>query len=178
MKTAIIGIVLALCILGGLYVVLKTPQEVYGTDYKNIAYTIEGERTVLVNGEGDSGVSYFGNDLITDLNSDGRDDVVFLVTQDGEGSGTFFYVVAALNTEEGYVGSDGYFLGDRIAPQTINESTNPRHVDVIVVNYADRLKDEPMSARPSVGKSAYLKLDTAHMQWAIVLPDFEGESAL
>lgn len=32
-----------------------------------------------------------------------------------------------------------------------------------------------MTARPSVGKSVYLKLD-ANMRWGIVEPDFEGES--
>ena len=98
------------------------------------------------------------------------------MTQEQGGSGTFFYAVAALNTERGYVGSDGYFLGDRIAPQSTNESPNPRHVDVIVVNYADRAPGEPMTAAPSVGKSAYLKIDPEAMQWAVVEPDFEGES--
>jgi hypothetical protein len=85
-------------------------------------------------------------------------------------------VVAALNKESGFVGSDGYLLGDRIAPQTTEASQNPKHKNVIVVNYADRAQGEPMTARPSVGKSAYLKLDVPRMQWAIVVADFEGES--
>ena len=33
-----------------------------------------------------------------------------------------------------------------------------------------------MTEQPSVGKSVYLKLDSATMQWGIVEPDFEGES--
>lgn len=33
-----------------------------------------------------------------------------------------------------------------------------------------------MTAQPSVGKSAYLKLNPSTMQWGIVEPDFEGES--
>ena len=74
------------------------------------------------------------------------------------------------------MGSDGYLLGDRIAPQTIEVSPNPRHKDVIVVNYADRAPGEPMSSQPSIGKSAYLKLDIESMMWGIVEPDFEGES--
>jgi len=155
-------------------------------DYKNISYTIDGEKVDLMNGVAETEAApgsasktvtrYFGNVLHTDLDSDGQEDVVFLLTQETGGSGTFFYVVAARKTAQGYEGSDGYFLGDRIAPQTIEESQDPDHANVIVVNYADRNADEPMTATPSVGKSVYLKLDTARMQWGIVLPDFEGES--
>lgn len=157
-------------------------------DYKDATFSIDGRQVNLVDGisEIESGpdsaskitTRYFGNDFVTDLNNDGRDDIVFLVTQETGGSGVFFYAVAALNTESGYVGSDGYLLGDRIAPQTINASPNPRHKNVVVVNYADRDSEEPMSAQPSVGKSVYLKLDTERMQWGIVEPDFEGESAI
>lgn len=161
-------------------------ESVVMTGYKDAEYVIEGERVKLVDGVAEMEVAadsaskvvtrYFGNELKTDLDGDGREDVVFLLTQESGGSGTFFYVVAALNTDLGYVGSDGYFLGDRIAPQTTEVSQNPRHNHVIVVNYADRKPDEPMSAAPSVGKSVYLKLDSETMQWGIVEPDFEGES--
>lgn len=149
------------------------------TDYKNTTFMIEGHKVRLVNGTAAGGevmTRYFGNDLKTDLNGDGIPDIAFLLTQTGGGSGTFFYVVGAVQKADGtYVGSDGYFLGDRIAPQNINESQNPRQKNVIVVNYADRAAGEPMTARPSVGKSVYLKLD-ADMRWGIVEPDFEGES--
>ncbi|TAJ13106.1 hypothetical protein EPO56_03440 [Patescibacteria group bacterium] len=156
------------------------------SDYKNIAYSVEGVQVKLSNGvsetETTSGsaskiiIRYFGNELATDLNDDGREDIVFLLTQETGGSATFYYAVAALNMENGYVGSDGYLLGDRIAPQTTEVSKNPRHKNVIVVNYADRRVGEPMTATPSVGKSTYLKLDVPNMQWALVEPDFEGES--
>jgi hypothetical protein len=155
-------------------------------DYKNAEYVIEGQRVKLENGvsvvdaaPGSASkitTRYFGNELKTDLNGDGRQDVVFILTQDQGGSGTFFYAVAALNTAGGYVGSDGYLLGDRIAPQSINVSPNPRQSGVVVVNYADRAQGQPMTTAPSVGKSAYLKLDTSSMQWAVVEPNFEGES--
>jgi len=84
--------------------------------------------------------------------------------------------LAALKTEAGYLGSDGYLLGDRIAPQTTEVSRNPRHKNVIVVNYGDRRPDEPMTAQPSVSKSVYLKLDAETVRWGIVVQDFEGES--
>ena len=151
-------------------------------DYKNIEYTINGEKVKLIDGlaerEAVPGSAskivtrYFGNDFRTDLNSDGREDVVFLLTQESGGSGTLFYAVSALNTEQGYVGGDGYLLGDRIAPQNIGLSPNTRHKNVVVVNYAVREDGEPMTTQPSVGKSTYLKLDTASMRWGIVEPDF------
>ena len=157
-----------------------------GTEHRNAEYVIEGQRIKLADGLAEAETSpgsasrivtrYFGNELKTDLNGDGREDVVFLLTQQRGGSGTFFYAVAALNTEAGYLGSDGYLLGDRIAPQTTVVSRNPRHKNVIVVNYGDRRPDEPMTARPSVGKSVYLKLDAETVRWGIVVPDFEGES--
>jgi hypothetical protein len=157
-----------------------------GTEYRNAEYVIEGQRIKLADGLAEAetfpgSVSrivtrYFGNELKADLNDDGREDVVFLLTQQRGGSGTFFYAVAALNTEAGYLGSDGYLLGDRIAPQTTVVSRNPRHKNVIVVNYGDRRPDEPMTAQPSVGKSVYLKLDAETVRWGIVVPDFAGES--
>lgn len=136
-------------------------------DPKNVKYIIDGKQV-----EG----RYFGNEYKTDLNNDGREDVVSLITQDPGGSGIFYYVVAAIKTDGGYIGSDGYFLGDRIAPQTIEISKNPRHKNVIVVNYADRSAGEPMTTQPTISKSIYLKLDAENMMWGIVEPDFEGES--
>lgn len=154
--------------------------------YKDATYVINGERVTFVNGVAETAAApgsatrvmtrHFGNELVTDLDGDGREDVAFVVTQTTGGSGTFYYAVAARNTSTGYVGSDGYLLGDRIAPQSTNVSPNPRHKHVVVFNYADRTPDEPFTATPSVGKSVYLKLDASTMQWGIVEPDFPGEA--
>jgi hypothetical protein len=188
-----IGFIIVLVIVGGVVYFYnpdlfgdKQQEAVFASDYKNAEYIIEGQQIKLENGLAETEVApssaskiitrYFGNELKTDLNGDGREDVAFLITQETGGSGTFFYVVGALNTENGYIGSDGYLLGDRIAPQNINVSQNPNHKYVIVANYADRALGEPMTTQPSMGKSAYLKLDVERMQWGIVIPDFEGES--
>lgn len=166
--------------------VSEEPTETATADYRNAEYLIEGERVKLTDGYAETETltgaaaktitRYFGNELQTDLDGDGREDVAFLLTQERGGSGVFFYAVAALNTSAGYLGSDGYFLGDRIAPQTTNVSPNPRHKNVIVVNYADRAAGEPMTAEPREGKSVYLKISPGTRQWGIVVPDFEGES--
>ncbi len=150
-------------------------------DYRNTEYTIDGQRFLLVDGVAEVEIEnsaskvvvrYFGNELHKDLNDDGRDDVVFLVTQELGGSGTFFYVVAALNTEEGYVGGEAMLLGDRIAPQTTESGPGKS----VIVNYADRLPSEPMTTRPSIGKSLRLILDPQTMQFGVVADNFEGEA--
>ncbi|MBU1293057.1 META domain-containing protein [Patescibacteria group bacterium] len=156
------------------------------TDYKNAEYIIEGQRVKLQDGIAEtqsapgsaskSVTRYFGNEISADLDNDGREDVVFVLTQEGRGSGTFYYVVAALNTEEGYVGSEAYVLGDRIAPQSTELSQNPGHQNVIVVNYMDRAPGEPMTAQPSVGRSVWLKLDPVALQFGVVEQNFEGEA--
>lgn len=191
MKKVLIGAFAGIILAAGSFFIFNSytrqeTQVIAASSYKDGTYLIEGLRVKLENGvaitETAPGSSskivtrYFGNELKTDLNGDGREDVAFLLTQERGGSGTFFYAVAALNADRGYVGSDGYFLGDRIAPQSTNESQNPRHKYVVVFNYADRAPGEPMTTRPSVGKSVYLKLDPTTMQWGIVVPNFEGES--
>jgi len=149
----------------------KQSDPSFTSNYKQAEFRIDSEAVII----GDT-LQYFGNELVTDLNDDGRDDVVFLVTHSPGGSGTFFYVVAALAGENGYRGSDGYLLGDRISPQTINNSVNPKHQNVVVVNYADRNPGEPMTTSPSLGKSVYLKMDVDD-RWGIVEPDFSGEAS-
>jgi len=190
------GVLIVLVILLGVFFILKPDlgkeekvndlEMVGAIDHKNAEYLIEGQRVKLENGLAETESApdsasktttrYFGNEIKTDLDGDGREDVAFILTQEGGGAGTFFYAVAARNTTEGYIGSDGYLLGDRIAPQSTTISPNPRHKYVVVFNYADRLAGEPMTARPSLGKSVYLKLNPEDMRWGIVEPDFEGES--
>jgi hypothetical protein len=102
---------------------------------------------------------YFGNEVVHDFDGDGRSDTAFLLTQNTGGSGTFFYLVVALNTANGYVGSNGFLLGDRIAPQTTEMNKNH-----IVVNYADRRPEESFATPPSIGKSIYLMFDTKSMK--------------
>lgn len=160
-------------------------------DYKNISYTIEGQSISLTDGFSEietvpgsaSKITtrYFGNEVRHDLNDDGREDVVFLITQEGSGSGQFFYAVAALATSTGYIGSEAFFLGDRIAPQSTNidEGMTARGTarkNVIVITFATREPNEPFTARPTIGKSIWIKLDPTTLRFGEVAQDFEGES--
>ena len=132
-------------------------------DYKNATYQVEGQPVNLLNGvsevESAPGSAtkiitrYFGNEAFGDLNGDGKQDVAFLITQEGGGSGTFFYVVVALATDQDYQGTNAVLLGDRIAPQTTSIDNG-----TIVVNYADRNPGESFTVQPSVGVSRYFKV--------------------
>ncbi len=93
---------------------------------------------------------YFGDQSVGDLNGDGLPDKAFIVTEDGGGSGTFFYIEVSLHAKNGYENTNPIFLGDRIAPQG-TEIKNGK----ITVNYADRKATDPMTAQPSVGVTRY-----------------------
>ena len=162
--------------------IYEEKQAYAAENYKDAEYGIDGTQVRLTNGvaekEAAPGSSskittrYFGNEVNSDLDGDGREDVVFLLTQETGGSGTFYYVVAALNTERGYVGSEALFLGDRIAPQTTEKGKGK----IIIVNYADRALGEPFSMKPSVSKSLWLLFDAQTMQFGEVEQNFEGEA--
>ena len=159
-KVLIIGLVLIVIIaVAG----ILSQKKSLGSDFKNSTFTVEGVPVTLVNGvstmpaaPGSASVvttRYFGNEATGDLNGDGKTDAAFLITQDSGGSGTFYYVVAELQTSKGYQPTSALFVGDRIAPQT----TEIRDGEV-VVNYADRKPSDPMSAPPSVGMTKYFKV--------------------
>lgn len=146
-------LVVGFFILNNYIYVQKQGEAVEQAGYKDIPYIIEGQSVSLTNGRAESSgvvTNYFGNEAEGDLNEDGVSDIAFLVTQQTGGSGTFYYVVAALKTNEGYVSAGSSFLGDRIAPQTTEISAGR-----VVVNYAQRKTDEPMTAEPSVGVTQY-----------------------
>lgn len=140
---------------------ISTDEKV--AELMNLTFEVDGKSVTLAGGtfevEAAPGSAskivtrYFGNEVFGDLNGDNKEDAAFLITQDGGGSGTFFYVVAALQTESGYSGTNAILLGDRIAPQT-TEIVDGQ----IVVNYADRKSDEPFTTQPSIGISKHFKV--------------------
>ena len=162
--------ILVILFLSVVFIACNTPtissesSSVNLPDYKNATYLIEGSFVTLDNGffevESAPGSAtkittrYFGNEAIGDLNGDGKNDVAFLLTQTSGGSGTFFYVVTALQTESGVEGTNAIFLGDRIAPHTTRIENG-----IITVNYADRNPGEPFTTQPSLGVSKYLKVN-------------------
>jgi len=193
-------ILLALIILGGVVFYFlnssgnergNTPPaqnagESGAVDPKNATYRIEGKSVTLVNGLFVTPVApgsaamvttrYFGNEVRHDFDGNGRLDTAFILSQNAGGSGTFYYLVAALDLPEGYVGSEAFLIGDRIAPQITSMSDDPATPEVIVVNFATRKPGESFSTSPSVGQSLWLKFDPKTRQFGQVEKDFEGEA--
>ena len=164
-----INIVLALLLIGlGFYFFkLPKPAEVKPDvvfDPTNATYIIDGNPVTLVNGSAEVSAApgsastvktmIFGRPMIGDLNKDGVQDAALLLVQDPGGSGTFYYIAAALNEGNVAKGTNAILLGDRIAPQTL-ELRNGQ----VIVNYAIRKPGEPMSTQPSQGVSKYFNVE-------------------
>jgi hypothetical protein len=134
---------------------LKVSGAPLGTEAMNATYGINGQLVTLKNGTSASAqagssamvtTNFFGAAGNGDLNGDGAEDMAFVLWQQAGGSGTFYYLVAALAVPNGpALGTEGVLLGDRIKPV----STAIRS-GLVVVTYLDRKPDEPMTAVPSV----------------------------
>jgi heat shock protein HslJ len=150
-------------------------------DVKNMSYVIDGETFDLINGKAEKEIALgsiskntvmmFGEPVYGDLNKDGKIDAAILLANDPGGSGTFYYAVLAINKGDGYQATNTMFLGDRIAPQTV-EIRDGR----AVYNFAERKAGEPMTAQPSIGKSVWINYDKATGEIGEWVKDFEGEA--
>ncbi|AKM84087.1 TPA: hypothetical protein DCZ46_00045 [Candidatus Campbellbacteria bacterium] len=157
----------------------KVVEEVsLGKDPQNSTYILDNEKITLVNGsfESDSDskmiVKNFGEPVYGDLNDDGKDDAVLMLTQDSGGSGTFYYVGVALNSEDkGFAGTNLILLGDRISPQNIEIKNG-----IAIANYAERKEGDPFTTSPSVGVSKYMFVEESSLEEVIGLQ--KGETVL
>jgi hypothetical protein len=139
------------------------------SDPRNTTYVIDGETVTLKDGLAEEVLApdsaskkvtkVFQADTTGDLNMDGKPDSVVILTQDTGGSGTFYYAAVALNSGNGYTGTNALLLGDRISPQTAYIK------DVFaIVNFTDRKPDEPMTATPTVGVSKYFVVENGALK--------------
>ena len=139
----------------------RKAQETSATGPMQASYRIERQEVRLINGQAEAEAapgsatkiktSVLGQPVFGDLNRDGNEDAALFLMHQSGGSGTFYYVAAALNANGGFLGTNAVLLGDRIAPQTIEIRDG-----VVIANYADRRPEESMSTPPSVGISKYL----------------------
>lgn len=164
-----------------------------GKDPRNTTYYFDDAPVTLVNGVIEREVvpdsaskevtRYFGNEIEVDLNHDGMEDVALLLQQGQGGTGTFYYVAAAVRTVNGYRGTNAVFLGDRIAPQIKTlHAVNPAQ---FYVTYADRGPGQSFADEPSVMVSKAFRLDgkflvevpadpTPEFQWPASLQPRDG----
>jgi len=99
---------------------------------------------------------YFGNEAKGDVDGDGVEDRAYIITEDGGGSGTFYYVAVALKKPTKEIFAGKVLLGDRIAPQTTNIQDG-----IITINYADRGPSDSFVVKPYIGKSLRLVYDSS-----------------
>ena len=140
-------------------------------DPLNATYVVNDSSIVLMDGRAQAPAApgsaeqtvtkIFGQPAAGDLNGDGTADAALIITQNSGGSGTFYYVAAAINTASGTAGTNAMLLGDRIAPQNIAIQNGQ-----IVVNYADRNPGEPMTTAPSVAVTKYFLVNGVTLEAA------------
>jgi hypothetical protein len=140
-----------------------------GKDPANCEYVIDGKSVVLKQGQTEKQAAPGSATIATtrifdatttgDLNRHGRDDVLVLLVQNAGGSGSFYYVAAALRTKDGYRGTNAILIGDRIAPRAmeIRDGT-------IVVNYTERYPWEGFAVPPSVSRSRFFMVQTGELK--------------
>jgi hypothetical protein len=181
MKKIIIWLIAIVIILVAGFLASGKQEADLPQDFRDVTFSISGVPITLhdgvaqartdLGGNRDTTVRYFGNKVTQDVDGDGAEDTVFLVTQETAAGNVFFFAVAALKRGDGYLGSKAVLLGDRIAPQTTGKGEGR----MIVVNFATRAPGEPITARASMGKSMWLLFDAETMQFGEVVRDFEGE---
>lgn len=136
----------------------------HGPDPLNATYLIDGrayqlterrcETAPLPDSATRISTTALGKPVYADLTGDGRKDAAVLLVHDPGGSGTFFYVAAAVNVDNRYQGTNAVLLGDRIEPRRIRIGNG-----VVTVRFEDRGPEEAMSATPTVDRFMMLALN-------------------
>ncbi|MFA6354458.1 MAG: hypothetical protein WCX12_02120 [Candidatus Paceibacterota bacterium] len=161
-KSLVIVLVVLIVGFGAYYI--KQNQAPVVFDPLNATYILDDQPVTLTNGKSEVSAApgsateitttIFGEPVTGDLNSDGKPDAAIILVDNPGGTGTFYFVAAAINTHKGAQGTNAVLLGDRIAPQNIQIKNGQ-----IIANYTDRGPDDPMSVPPSIGVSKYLVFD-------------------
>lgn len=99
-------------------------------------------------------VAAFGPPVYGDLDGDQDMDAALILVHQGGGSGTFYYLAAALAENRGYRGSNAVLLGDRVIPGIVHIRNRS-----IVAEFLEREASQPFSATPTVAVSRYAYLD-------------------
>ena len=165
------------CALSALFVfpVHAGPPEGALKGVLNATYMIEEQAVPLVDGRAEvqpapgSAIKIttvvFAKPAYGDLNHDGRDDAALFLMHDPGGSGTFYYVAAAIAANDIYQGTNAVLLGDRVFPRTIHIRNG-----VIVAEFEDRKPDQPMAVAPSIRKTMHFMLIEGYLT-AVKHPD-------
>ena len=148
-------------------------------DPLNATYRIAGQPVCLVGGRSEHPAApgsattirtvVWRQPVYADLDGDGDVDAAVVLIQDPGGSGTFYYVAAAININGRYRGTNTVLLGDRIHPADIAIRNH-----VLVVNYLDRHPEEPLGAMPSVARTTALVVQQGQLSESLLPDDREN----
>lgn len=134
---------------------LKSPRQ--GSDPLNTSYMIEGESFILIRGKSEKEIlpgsatkiktSVWNGAERGDLDGDGIYDGAVILIHEPGGSGTFYYVAAAMKDPEDnmFAGTNAVLLGDRVSVDDISIEE-----EVIMVDYNIRGEDDPMTTTPYI----------------------------
>ncbi len=149
---------------------LKNQEEVQANqadDPKNLSYIINDQVVSLLDGqaitETAEGISLttkiWAETPTGDLNDDDQTDTAIILTQ-SSGADTYFYLAAALKTDQGYSGTNAILLGDRIVPHKADIT------DGILSIYYNQEAAEDVLAEQAGGLSKKLEYRTGQL-WEI-----------
>jgi hypothetical protein len=134
----------------------------------NASYQIEGQWITLNNGRAQQPAApgsastirteVVGRWVSGDLEGDGDRDAVMILVHAPGGSGTFYYLTAALARGDDYCGLNAVPLGDRIVLRDIAVTDS-----LIEVRYRHRASHEPMTAPPSIEGRLVVVLDNGKL---------------
>lgn len=187
----IIKVIVGLCILvavAGVYRFNFTnggdviSSSIVQPDSRSMTYHIGSDMFVLKNGKAEiealpgsaskNTLMIFGEPVYGDLDKDGDIDAAVLLVNTTGGSGVFYYAALVINNGTSSRATQVMFLGDRIAPQTVEI-----HDGRAVYNFAERKGTDPMTAQPSIGKSVWVHYNASKNEIGEWVKDFEGESS-
>lgn len=123
-------------------------DKIFRPDTDSATFTFDEGSVTLSNGKNDeenSETILLDQRAYGDLNGDNKEDSVVLLSQSGGGSGVFIYAAAYVSGPVNYKGTNTFFLGDRISPQSVSISNG-----IATIKYLDREPDEALAAEPTV----------------------------
>jgi hypothetical protein len=137
------------------------------TSPKNATVQIEGSEISLAEGHAKTDIpnsaakrvtELVGEPVYGDVNDDGLEDAVLLLTHSEGGTGTFFYSAVALSDGIGYLGTNAVLLGDRITDVQIRVRNG-----VIRVRYLERSTEQSYTDEPGESLEAYIVLTNTQL---------------
>ncbi len=130
----------------------------------NATYSIDGSSFTLRDGQfempaapGSAAtitLNVFGAPAYGELDDDREADAAVILVVESGGSGTFYYLAAAIKGEDGYRGTNAVLLGDRLLPQFVRVQNR-----AIAAGFRDRAPSESFASTPTIDVTRYAILE-------------------